>query len=70
MNVPGIPLAWDLDDALAVFSKYPRTHHGIKLKLLDFWFPTAIYHGDQIDICSTTCMVGQTTATLAPSAID
>ena len=62
-------LAWDLDDALAVFSKYPWTHHGIKHNLLDFWFPTAIYNDNQIDICSTTC-VGQTTVTLAPSAIE
>jgi hypothetical protein len=55
---PGVPLAWNPDDPLAVFTKYPWTRHGIKDNPLGFRFPTANYDGDNItgfDIRSVTC---------------
>jgi hypothetical protein len=52
-------LAWDPDDALAVFTKYPWSRHGIKDKPLGFQFPTATYDGDEIvrlDVRSNVCL--------------
>ena len=58
-DCPGIPLAWDPDDPMAVFTKYPWNCHGIQDKPLSFQFPTAVYDGDDIidfDIHSTICL--------------
>src|SRR6267154_1492229 len=55
---PGVPLIWDADDPLAIFSSYPWTRHAFKDNKMDFLFPTANYKDGKIvgfDIRSTSC---------------
>jgi hypothetical protein len=55
---PGVPLIWDADDPMAIFSTYPWTRHAFRDNKMDFMFPTANYeHGEIVgfDIRSTSC---------------
>ena len=57
-NCPGVPLIWDVDDPMAIFSTYPWTHHALKDNKMDFMFPTTNYHHGEIvgfDIHLTSC---------------
>src|SRR6266436_5336418 len=54
---PGVPLIWDPDNPLAVFSKYPWARHGFD-KSLGYRIGMAHYDGDKFkyfSIHSTKC---------------
>jgi len=54
---PGVPLIWDPDNPLAVFSKYPWARHGFN-KSLGYRIGMAHYDGDKFkyfSIHSTRC---------------